>query len=175
MSTRADLASAETLCTEYEAELLGAIVSLLESSLIEAPWAAVSIAYHHGLSFDCVLGVLPAKEWLEFNDSGVDTMEAMNPAEWEHYDEAGLFIEVARVTELARELESLVGNDVTDVPRYARRVFSRVATAVRAELTATKRLQADGVVYATDYAQCDLRENAAESNPSAALARFRIT
>lgn len=168
-----DIVSAVSLRAEFETQLLAALVDLLGASTIATPWAAVSIAYHHGLSFDCVIGVLPDVEWVGLQNSE-DAMDLLNPAEWEHYDEEGLFIENKRVTELEHQLTSLVGSDLANVPRYGRAIFTRIASCLRSKLVVDDKLQEDGLVYATEYSQCDLRENAAESNPMSALQRFGL-
>ena len=162
------LQNAETQRADFEKYLRGEVERIFTGLDVEGPWAAVAIAYHHGLAFDCVLGVLPEEDC----ETDGDPEETLNPAEWDAYDDDGLYVEDDRVTELGKQLEGLGYED--DDPRYAREIYVRVASALRPLLVERKLLSENGIFVVTDYEQCDLKENAAKVNPPDALRRFGL-
>lgn len=144
--------------TKLEASLLKELLQLQEGR----PWAAIALAYHHGLSFGPVVGILPLKDWE--SGGGID---AFNPAEWEMYD---LYMLDDEVESLAEGLEDLVDSAPIDgVPRYGRQIHVRVATKLRAALIEEGCLVEHGLVFATQYDQVDWEDNVLASNPPDAV------
>lgn len=167
---KSKLQGAEAERTEFEERLRTELERVFGEVEAETPWAAAAIAYHHGLSFECVVGVLPESDWSSDPNSSPDDL--LNPAEWCHYDDDGLYLEDDRVTELGRHLDGLGYEDAD--PPYAREIYLRIALALRSTLIESKRLSPLGIVVVTDYQQCDMRENLAKTNPVEALRRFRM-
>jgi hypothetical protein len=171
-----DLLSHETeLLAAYETQLAQWLATgLLQRSIVEkdtgedvdlpTPWVAVSLGYAHGLSFGIALGVLTASESEELD---LDGMDHLNAAEWENYE---FLTEPAALKKLAVELNAIArSSDVAVTVRVARQIHVRVATGLRAVLVDAGKLDATGLVYATDFEQSEMLENIEASNPKKAI------
>lgn len=138
----------------------------------DAPWVAVAIGYHHGLSFDPLLGVLPLNEY-EVSKAAFDTpRDRFNPAEWTHWDDA-VVLESDELVKLGSHLEGL-GESADDEARHGREIHVRVATALRKSLLEAGLLTTNGLVFATEFSQADWEENVCASNPAEACAAHGV-
>ena len=157
----------------YERRLAELVRARLLESDIEPPWAAVALAYHHGLSFGPLIGVLPADELAQQIDAFEQPIDRFNPAEWSLYDDE-VSLEDERLDELSSRLEALALESPNDTPRFGQAIHVRVSKALREVLVAEARLSEDGLVFATEYSQADWQANVTAANPEHALAAHGI-
>jgi len=168
------LREAQPELARYERLLFTAALQTLQDAAAETdpPWVAVAIGYHHGLSFNPSLGVLPQSEYEESKSIFETPRARFNPAEWTYWGEAAE-LEDEELSSLGGELERLAVSAL-DGPRYGREIHVRVATKLREALLEAGLLTPDALVFATEFCQADWQENTRASNPPDACAAHGV-